>query len=222
MTKEDRKLVSKLLIAEVHFCRFLYKLYGRIKESMGVGLFSDNMRTNYLFKSFTNIIETKVGRLKEFERRNYLDIESQKYDEYRKTSDYKKLIKIAKDYHERYSSELSQFWQNKTAADFQHSSNPHNMYKQSIEEVSKSIEYLLISLQEKSDSEYFGDYAKFIGDCSRDIVILDYLITCKQLLEMIDKEVRANGCENYEKFARKSRIEEIVEGSTSEINKELY
>jgi len=31
-----------------------------------------------------------------------------------------------------------------------------------------------------------------------------------------------NGCENYEKFAKKSRIEEIVEGSTSDINAELY
>ena len=28
--------------------------------------------------------------------------------------------------------------------------------------------------------------------------------------------------ENYERFARKSRIEEIVEGSTGEINYELY
>jgi hypothetical protein len=39
---------------------------------------------------------------------------------------------------------------------------------------------------------------------------------------MIEKEVRINGHENYEKFARKSRIEEIVEGSTSEINAELF
>lgn len=31
MSKEDKKFVSKLLIAEVHFCRFLYKLLGRIK-----------------------------------------------------------------------------------------------------------------------------------------------------------------------------------------------
>jgi hypothetical protein len=62
----------------------------------------------------------------------------------------------------------------------------------------------------------------FLGIFSKDIIILDYLITCKQLLEMIEKEVRVNGRENYEKFARKSRIEEIVEGSTSEINAELF
>ena len=43
---------------------------------------------------------------------------------------------------------------------------------------------------------------------SKDIIILDYLMTCKQLFEMIREG------ENYERFARKSRIEEIVEGST--------
>ena len=31
ISKEDRKHISKLLIAQVHFCRFLYKLLGRIK-----------------------------------------------------------------------------------------------------------------------------------------------------------------------------------------------
>lgn len=51
---------------------------------------------------------------------------------------------------------------------------------------------------------------------SKDIIILDYLMTCKQLFEMIREG------ENYERFARKSRIEEIVEGSTGEISYELY
>lgn len=43
---------------------------------------------------------------------------------------------------------------------------------------------------------------------SKDIIILDYLITCRQLLDMIKDG------ENYEKFTKKSRIEEIVEGIT--------
>jgi hypothetical protein len=43
----------------------------------------------------------------------------------------------------------------------------------------------------------------------REIVILDYLITSKQLIDILK-----NG-ENFEKFARKSRIEEIVEGKTA-------
>lgn len=38
LSKDERKHVSKLLIAEVHFCRFLYKLLGRLKESIQSGL----------------------------------------------------------------------------------------------------------------------------------------------------------------------------------------
>lgn len=34
----------------------------------------------------------------------------EKYEEYQETSDFKKLIKISKDYFERYSSELQVYW----------------------------------------------------------------------------------------------------------------
>ncbi len=48
---------------------------------------------------------------------------------------------------------------------------------------------------------------------SKDVVILDYLITSRQLIEMIKSSP-----DGYERFARKSRIEEIVEGKTVEIH----
>lgn len=76
------------------------------------------------------------------------------------------------------------------------------------------MEYLTNKLITKVDS---GEAEQCIKEYSKDIIILDYLITCKQLLAMIIKDG-----ENYEKFAKKSRIEEIVEGATSEINPFLY
>lgn len=60
------------------------------------------------------------------------------------------------------------------------------------------------------------DVEREIGKYEKDVVILDYLITAKQLLEML-----ADG-ENYEKFSRKSKIEEIVEGTTASITVDLY
>lgn len=48
---------------------------------------------------------------------------------------------------------------------------------------------------------------------NKEIIILDYLITAKQLIDLLK-----NG-ENFEKFARKSRIEEIVEGKTADITR---
>lgn len=74
--------------------------------------------------------------------------------------------------------------------------------------MTKSITFLIENLRQQESQEP-GSTAEeeFLAVCSKDVVILDYLITCKQLLEMIEKEVRATGSENYEKFAKKSRIE---------------
>ena len=46
-----------------------------------------------------------------------------------------------------------------------------------------------------------GAIEKDIEKYSKDVIILDYLITAKHLLEML-----VDG-ENYEKFSRKSKIE---------------
>lgn len=47
-------------------------------------------------------------QLKTFERINFLGID--KHEEYIGTSDFKKFIKISKDYYERYSTELKGYW----------------------------------------------------------------------------------------------------------------
>ena len=106
MRKEDKKHISKIVIAEIHFCRFLYKLLGRLKESMENGMLSNNFPSSVsdVFRLFTGIIKHKIVNLKNFEKKNILNIE--RYEEYQTTSDFKKLIKISKDYYERYSSEL--------------------------------------------------------------------------------------------------------------------
>lgn len=60
--------------------------------------------------------------------------------------------------------------------------------------MTKSISYLLESLEGKEEAE-LGNRSEeeFLGSYNKDIIILDYLITCKQLLEMIEKEVKMNG-----------------------------
>ena len=61
-----------------------------------------------VFKLFTGIIKQKIVNLKNFEKKNFLNVE--KYEEYEGTSDFKKLVKISKDYYDRYSSELKIYW----------------------------------------------------------------------------------------------------------------
>ena len=130
------------------------------------------------------------------------EIDGSKYDEYRQTGDFKKLVKIAKDYYERYSGELKNYWQYRTVKNPFSKAN-HLYYREAIEEVSKSIEFLMSSLQENPEIQ---DCPEFLSEHSKDIIILDYLITCKQLLEMIERDIKSSGMENYERFAKKSRI----------------
>ena len=89
----------------------MYKLLGRLKESVHNGLLgSSNCEdvVSDIFQLFTGIIKHKIVNLKKFETCNFLKIG--KYEEYRVTSDFKKLIKISRDYFERYSSELKIYW----------------------------------------------------------------------------------------------------------------
>lgn len=101
-----------------------------------------------LFTCFTHIIEQKVTKLKEFDQSNYLleEVNNGMYEDYKGTSDFKKLIKIAKDYYDRYSLELKTYWQHRGSKG-QHSRGNQAQYREAIEEVTRAIEYLLTSLQ---------------------------------------------------------------------------
>lgn len=55
-----------------------------------------------------------------------------------------------------------------------------------------------------------------IGSFTQETIILDYLITAYQLFELIKDG------ENYELFARKSKIEEIVEGQPNRVTMDHY
>lgn len=109
--KEDRKLTSKIVISEIHFCRFLFKLLTRIKESMKSGLlqYSHNEVENIIY-DFTGIIKHKIENLINLKTANIISPSS--YEEYKDTNDYAKLMKISKEYKERYHLEMKSYWTN--------------------------------------------------------------------------------------------------------------
>jgi hypothetical protein len=55
-------MISKVLISEVHFCRFLYKLMQKMKESISNGLLAhiNEEITENLLKNYTGIIKEKI------------------------------------------------------------------------------------------------------------------------------------------------------------------
>lgn len=75
LKKEEKKNVSKILIAEVHFCRFLYKLLMRIKESTESGIlhnFEESSEVKNIFSTYTKLIKYKLQKIINFSTNNFL------------------------------------------------------------------------------------------------------------------------------------------------------
>ena len=106
LSREQKKLISKMLISEVHFCRFLYKLLQKIKESSKVGVLKGAQKQDIerVHACYATVIKQKIDQLLAFKDQNFLRCEG--YREYRWTSDCDKLIKIAREYSERYRVDL--------------------------------------------------------------------------------------------------------------------
>jgi hypothetical protein len=100
-----------------------------------------------------------------FEHKNILGADN--YPEYKDTADFKKLMKISKEYHERYHVELNASWNKSTCAFTTEETD--NM----IVVFTKNLEY---AVKEMISPEIE------VGRHSEDIIILDYLITCRQLI----------------------------------------
>lgn len=94
-------------------------------------------------------------------------------------------MKISTEYCDRYRNDLQKYWDQE--------------YSLSIEPTNKMI----IQLYELLDNtvKNMANPEEEITVLSREVIILDYLITARQLIDMIKSHPSA-----YEKFARKSRI----------------
>ena len=107
--KLEKKAISKILVSEIHFCRFLYKLLGKIIESGKKGLLQNlSSEVEAIVMDYVGIIKHKIDNLVSFSSQNFLNIQG--YEEYKEGGDYTKLMKIAKEYKERYSNELKPYW----------------------------------------------------------------------------------------------------------------
>lgn len=169
----------------MHFCRFLFKLMQKMRESSKIGLLSQVNPEVYdgLMRSYAGIIRHKIEQLNSFESDNYINCEG--YADYKQSSDYEKLMKIAKEYNDRYKTEMQRFW----SQEYELCSEPTNLMIRHLYDALTTV----VSRMDNPEEE--------ISMISKDIVILDYLITSHQLIEM----VRSNP-HGYERFARKSRI----------------
>ena len=99
------------MISEIHFCRYLFKLLARIRESSQKGVLRNfKYEADSLERKYTMFIKHKVDKLISFEHLNFLTIDENIYREYKESSDFKKILKISKEYKDRYRVELADNW----------------------------------------------------------------------------------------------------------------
>jgi RNase H-fold protein (predicted Holliday junction resolvase) len=96
---------------------------------------------------------------------NFLNVEEGVYKEYKETSDFKKILKISKEYKDRYKTELVDHWSIYFDKRF------------TTEETTLLMRKMITAFEIEENS-----IEKDIDRYSKDVIILDYLITAKHLL----------------------------------------
>lgn len=91
----DRKLISKELLSQVHFCRFVYKLLQRINSKID-GEISESVRDG-----MHGIIFLKLREVEDLR-----NLDSSKACEYKKTTDFQKICQIVDQYQKKYEKEI--------------------------------------------------------------------------------------------------------------------
>ena len=98
LDRESRKHISKLLLAEIHFCRFLFKFIQRIKDNLEIPVWKE------LISLFSSTVMFKINKVRSMQYEDFLNTKF--YAQYKETSDYEKITKITEEYYTRYSVEL--------------------------------------------------------------------------------------------------------------------
>ena len=118
-----------------------------------------------LERKYAGFIRHKIDKLISFEHMNFLNVEESVYKEYKETSDFKKILKISKEYKDRYKTELADHWSIYFDKRF------------TTEETTLLMRKMITAFEIEENS-----IEKDIDRYSKDVIILDYLITAKHLL----------------------------------------
>lgn len=67
-------MISKILVSEIHYCRFLYKLLSKIIESSKNGLLQHSRsEVDAITSNYIGIIKHKIDNLMSFPTNNYIN-----------------------------------------------------------------------------------------------------------------------------------------------------
>ena len=151
----DKKYLSKQLLSQIHFCRFLYKLIMRMKDKLGEDL---NQELLGLKEGMVGLIFHKleeVNTLKAVNTRHAQD--------YKNTPDFNKIAQIIDQYQNKYSKDLGGIDKNiKSLAVFK-------------EQLTRNIVSVYNRVEEEDEGRHWKD----------EVIVLDYLVTMRQLVGLL-------------------------------------
>jgi len=151
----DKKYLSKQLLSQIHFCRFLYKLVVRMKDKLSQEV---NEELTPLKELMAGLVFEKLDEVN-----NLRAVNSKHAPDYKATPDYHKIAQIIEQYVAKYTKDLSTIHQNlKPLATFK-------------EQLTKSI----LGIYERVQGEEEGGYWK------DEVIVLDYLVTLRQLVGLL-------------------------------------
>jgi DNA mismatch repair ATPase MutL len=95
----DRKYLSKQLLSQIHFCRFLFKLIVRIGEKLPP---QTNQELEKLKECMVGLIFNKLDEVEHLRA-----LPAKIAQDFKASSDYQKIYQIIEQYQAKYSKELS-------------------------------------------------------------------------------------------------------------------
>jgi hypothetical protein len=152
----DKKHLSKQLLSQIHFCRFLYKLTIRMRDKLSPEL---NEEMAPLKEYMAGLVFEKLEEVNSLKAVN-----TKHAADYKCTPDYHKIAQIIEQYVAKYNKDLSSISQ---------LVKPLSAFK---EQLTKSIVglYERVGAEEEEGSEW-----------KEEVIVLDYLVTLRQLLGLL-------------------------------------
>lgn len=174
----DKKLISKQLLSQIHFCRFLYKLLKRIDEKINGNISHD------LKEAMSTLIFEKLDYVKELE-----PLDSKTAREYKQSPDYEKISQIIAQYHLKYEKDLSN-----TSS---HTDTELVNNCQQLERFQNELQSEIVKMY-----SFIKTNVEDIEMIKEEVIVLDYLVTLRQLVTLLQN----NGLEGFHNKSKMEAI----------------
>ncbi|KAL4459937.1 hypothetical protein ABPG74_003463 [Tetrahymena malaccensis] len=216
---------DQIILAQINFCRFLYRLQKLCDETNDFG--NDGLKEKTKFLILKNIM-IKISKLQQMSEQQINQFNMSDFLSYVQEESFARFQVVIKEYQTKYGNSFNIFWDNmQNSVSRKQVLQSDKKFAAIFDKTFIEFEsfyiiaqgYLRISIHELNQSlnEKLRDYEKsqeLPYEIQNSIVFLDYLITYYQLSQLILEKFN-----QFDLFARVSKIEQIAEGKPVQLSK---